>query len=376
MKKLAVLFSVLILALSLTACGNSARTDGQTPQADPQQNAATSGESAEESNETDAAHALLEQETYELLLDLYQPALNAFFWYHSDPAEDLQILTEGEYAAGDDYRPVGKFATIDEMKAATEQFFTKEFCETIFYEPAFNQYAMYKEMDGQLYRNIQIGGIGWPFALTDKYELAYADDQWRVLTMGVDVFGETEWRCFVFQKEDGAWKFHHFYDFSPWGYYESAAEPLLSSAIAAYNWEQSSDLEPVYFASYYIYQFLSDLDGDYSDATPYVVAAADAVENLSRHFEGMNKDVLIAAAQNEYSSVEYDEAADSFLFYITFDGAPCLVLNVEQTGGEVVLQSLAIGKSGKAVRWSYLTAREGDDGLYYLSNRVEEIAER
>lgn len=367
--------------LICTACGTNGTGTASISESEVQASSQSAGEQASISEDATEElggqeYSQVEQETYELLLSLYEPAVNTFFWYRNDPTEDLQIITDGEYAVDDYYRPVGKFATIEDMKAATEQFFTKEFCETIFYEPAFNQYAMYKEIDGRLYRNIQSGGMGWYYTLTDQYELAYADDQWRVLHMNVQTIDdESSWYYFVFQKEENVWKLHHFYDFSPWRKYEATASPLLSSPIAAFNWEQISDLEPVNLISYYIYQFLPNVGSEYNDANPFPVPAAEAVENLSQHFDGITKDMLIEAAQNEYTSMEYDEETDAFLFYITFDPGTSLVLNAEESDGNIILQSLSIGKSGRAVRWSYLTARETDDGLRYLSNRVEEIPE-
>lgn len=369
---------MVILMMVCTACSGKEAGTQLMPESEAQTSSQSIGEevSAGEVNEADAENSQLEQETHDLLLSLYEPAVETFFWYRSDPTEDLQIVMDGEYVEDDYYRPVGRFATIEEMKTATEQFFTKDFCETIFYEPAFNQYAMYKEVDGKLYRNIQSGGMGWYFTLTDEYELAYADDQWRVLQVNIQTIEDNRsWYTFVFQKEGDAWKFHHFYDLSPLRDYEVAAAPLLSSPIAAFDWERISDLEPVYLASYYIYQFLSDVGNEYNDANPYVVPAAEVVENFSRHFDGITKEMFIEAAQNQSSSVEYDEAEDTFLFYITFDPGHPLVLRAEKSGDEIILQSLSIGKSGRAVRWSYLSVRETDDGLRYISNRVEDIPE-
>ena len=341
----------------------------------------------EEALEEDAAPmAALEEETYQMLLSMNDTALNTLFWYYSDISEDLQIETEGTYAADDYYRKVGRFATIEEMKAATEQVFTTDFCEARFYR-AFdtaNDYPMYKEIDGQLYRNVQAGGMGWPWALTDRYELAFADENWRVLGVWLEAWGEYEnWSYFVFQSENGIWKFNHFYDFTPTMSYANMAMPLLDSAVTAYEWNNISELEPYYLTDFYIYQFIAEpgtemrynspegyAGGD--AAPPYIVPMTEALDNLATCFDGVTKDMLIDAAQKQLS-MTYNEATDSLEFLITFDPGSPLLLNVEKDGDNLILQSLSIAKSGEAVRWSYLTAQEEGEHLHYLSNRVVEI---
>ena len=398
MKKALVLFLSLVL-LAGTACSaqqpeavaTTAPTTVPTVTTTPEEKPIEEPE--EEMTPEEAAYAALEEETYQLLLAMDDPAKEALFWYFSDSMEgSLQIETEGTYADDDSYRKVGRFATINEMKAATEQLFTKDFCEAHFYR-AFSQpeeRPMYKEVDGQLYRNINGGGMGWPWALTDVFQLAYADDQWRVLGMRLEAWGEFEtWENFVFQYEDGGWKLNHFYGFNPYSNYADMAKPLLDSSLSVFNWDNISDVNSFYLNDFYIYQFIAvpGTDGypyappkgyEGGDAGPgYPVPMDEAVANMISLFDNADPEVLramlIEAGQHEYSSMTYEEATDSLTFIITFDPASPVVVDVVEDGDKVVLQSLIIAKNGKAAYWGYLTAKKTDDGLQYISNRVVDI---
>jgi hypothetical protein len=329
-------------------------------------------EESVETVEPEGDHTPVEQETYELFLSLRDPALTALSWYGHEVAADLLLETDGDYAADDPYRPVGKFATLAEMEAATAPYFTADFCKQVLYEPALEGEALYKEIDGRLYRNIQVIGLEWQDTLTDRYFVSYADDQWRVLHIAAD---DQNWIPFVLRKEDGAWKFHRGYGLSPWQRYEEAAAPLLFSPVSAYSWEHITDLDPDFLFSTYIYQFLADVGPEYSDAIAYPVPVDEVVANLSRHFDGITREMLLEAADSETGPWNYDGAADAFLFPLTLDPSNTLLLDVEESGENLLFHSLTIAKNDKAVRWSSLTARETDDGLFYLSNRVEEIPE-
>ena len=161
---------------------------------------------------------------------LMQEGKAVFWWYHSDYAEDLDIdMDSANWIQGDwqEYATVGKFATMAQLKAATEAVFTSAFCEVHFYDKV-NGSQKFHEIDGVLYHNMQSGGMGWVFALPKEYAIKTADKDTIILTAicsGLDARpgaeGSTEYEFEVtLKKQNDTWKLNSWYTYTPEGWDE------------------------------------------------------------------------------------------------------------------------------------------------------------
>lgn len=216
---------------------------------------------------------------------------------------------------------------------------------------------MYKEIDGALYRNIQIGGIGWPYEPTDEYSVPYQTDEIIVITAKFMLMGEEEvWINFLIKKDDGIWKFDTWYEMTP--YPDELTAPAASSSFCVYDWETPNQI-PVYtIMNFYKYQFLSDLDSDvYNDANAYSVPAQNVIDNLLLYLPDLEMDVLKKINEFDSSGVSYSKETDSFDFFITFDPAEFIIFNHNTESEQEILQILIIDKGGNAAYTSNLVVK-------------------
>jgi hypothetical protein len=137
-------------------------------------------------------------------------------WYTGDVSNGNEAgLDVNMDHAENSYAEVGKFSTIAELKAATEEVFTREFCEAVLYADAFgeeNGPPLYKEIDGALCRNTERVDSEWMYLPTGEADiLQRAGDTVMLDAEQVDVeSGEPFWIDLAMIKEDGAWKLNRF----------------------------------------------------------------------------------------------------------------------------------------------------------------------
>ncbi|WRS28327.1 hypothetical protein U6B65_04120 [Oscillospiraceae bacterium MB08-C2-2] len=221
MKKILTFF---LCAVLLTSCsiGNGSSSSG-----------AIQSEPSESSIGTNST-SISEENVYELFSALDKKALPVMRWYFEEAWESLDIAEESVYAP---YYKVNDFATIAEMKAATAEVFTANFANIFFYDHAFidpsgEDTPMYKEIDGQLYRNTDQGGLGWPYKLTDQWYIPYQDDQMIVMAVNTLLLGdETEWNNFLLRNEGGSWKLDSYFEFNPYMEYSNAVTKQKENEI-------------------------------------------------------------------------------------------------------------------------------------------------
>jgi hypothetical protein len=210
------------LAFSLVACGGTEENAGQEPVTLP-------------------ASTLSDAEIIKMANNLMQEGQTVFWWYFSDYPDGLDLdRDENNWIQGDwqEYAKVGRFGTMAELKAATENVFTFDFCEAHFYDKI-NDNQKFHEIDGVLYHNLQSGGMGWIFALPKEYIVKTVESETIVLNAicdGLDARsgadGGTEYEFDVTLKNiDGAWRLNNWYDYSPEGW--DAVEILYRDEVSA-----------------------------------------------------------------------------------------------------------------------------------------------
>lgn len=183
---------------------------------------------AVERTETASGASRSDAEIISLADSLMRQGNEIFWWYHSDYPDTLDLDTdEGNWIQGDwqTYAKVGRFATMAELKRATEAVFTREFCESHFYDKV-NDNQKFHEIDGVLYHNLQSGGMGWIFGLPKEYSVKTAENDTIVLNAICDGLdnrpgndGETEYEFeIMLTKIDGEWRLNSWYTYNPHGW--------------------------------------------------------------------------------------------------------------------------------------------------------------
>lgn len=111
-----------------------------------------------------------EEEIITVVNDLTEKGAEVFWWYMGDGMGLDVEDPDGGYT--EMARPVGRFKTIAELKAATEAVYSRQFCENILYPVGFNESQgdniKFREIDGALHINLDNGGMGWIYGLTDE----------------------------------------------------------------------------------------------------------------------------------------------------------------------------------------------------------------
>ncbi|MEF9983366.1 MAG: DUF6070 family protein [Oscillospiraceae bacterium] len=106
-----------------------------------------------------------------------------------------------------------------ELKSATESVFTLNFCQNAFYD-LIDKYGKFKEIDGVLYHNGNVGGMGWIFGPPKSYTVQSYDKNKIVLNFICDGLNmnssfpkeiEYEFELTLIY-ENGGWKVNNFYD--------------------------------------------------------------------------------------------------------------------------------------------------------------------
>lgn len=204
MKKLIALSFAILLVFSLAACGSEAAqpSESSTSQSDEQ--------------------------IFATFKELAEKGKTVIHWYRGDVYDGndngLEIELDGSELENPDfdtpYRKVGMFGTIAEMKAATEEVFSREFCIMLLYSGAFTDASsedrpLYKEIDGVLHRNIYGGGFGWSYHLTGDYEVALQTEDLITLKVKCNGPDEDYWIDCKMIKENGNWKLEKLYGYSP-----------------------------------------------------------------------------------------------------------------------------------------------------------------
>jgi hypothetical protein len=322
---------------------------------------------------------LSDEDIFKMLLGLEKEARTVLSWYWGDPTEDLALAAESEH---EPYYKVGIFQSIAEMKSATDEVFTPKFAETNFYGEAFvdrsgGDTPMYKEIDGELYRNVDIGGFGWTYTLTNEYYIPYQDDSMIVIAVQTLLpGGELEWHDFLLRKVDGAWKIETFYDMNPhMGVFPRQIDEEILHAVSSWfcveDWTDANQLDANALINFYMYAYLSETE-EYDDEKGYEVSSAKLMEGLSVYLNGLKKETLTAVNQNEYANARYDETTDNFYFDIMFDPAEYVVVNSETEGAVTTLEIMVIGKSGKASYTSFLDLEVDGSDIKFVGNRSGE----
>ena len=140
---------------------------------------------------------------------------NPTLWWHRGWLIDVGESAEGIHGnASGRFRPVGRFNSIAEMQAATEQMVTRRFAEErLYYAFDWND-TRFVEFDGRLYFNMPLGAAEWTpmnilygtvvFRNEDKAVLEITYD-WPLLVLpGVEYRHEVHLVRLV--KEDNLWK--------------------------------------------------------------------------------------------------------------------------------------------------------------------------
>ena len=119
----------------------------------------------------------------------------------SDPLENTPEGTE--------FHQVHRFDSIDEMKRATEQVFTREYAEKNLY-PNLEKYKQFLERDGKLYINTEIGAGSTLFAPISAKVLSKAEDEAVLSVTFEEPYGRQEIHEIVLKKEKDSWKLNNY----------------------------------------------------------------------------------------------------------------------------------------------------------------------
>ena len=178
-KKILCLLLCCLAALSLVACGRGTEDDSQDLTA-----------------------------TFQALT---AEGEKVFWWYHDPANEDLEVdITAAPIARS--FYPVGRFVSIEEMKQASEQVFSRRFCEEVLYPIGFDETTFgtvhFADIDGMLCCNPDVGGMGWDYRMTEEISWVSQDEVQAVFSVMVEdvLQGETVPMEFRLIWEDGHWK--------------------------------------------------------------------------------------------------------------------------------------------------------------------------
>ncbi len=315
-----------IILLSLAACSNSsAPSSSTTPSSQAESTPPPSSQSEQTSTPSSSSESapstMSDEQVFATFQSLAEKGKSIYFWYTGDPYDGnengLEIEIEPE-SEGEQYRKVEKFSTVDEMKTATEEVFTQEFCEAVFYEHAFNgDTPMYKEIDGELYRDTEQGGTGWPWEFTDECYIPYQDTELIVIEAKTLLLGdEIEWNNFLLRKIDGAWKLDSLYEMNPHMEYSSAfpvqREKELRGAVSSWlctqNWTDINQLGANELLNLYLYYYCEGQELEYDYEKGYPVSSADLIEALSVYVKDIDPENLKDANELNGDNATYDEA--------------------------------------------------------------------
>lgn len=378
MKKIAIL--LLAVVFLLNACSPT-----NTLQETDEYGSALSGSSvmsepSVDSTASESNQLMSDEQVFATFLKLYEKAKPIVLWYFSGPDEENTKIKTDSPETHNPYIKFGKFKSIAEMKAATEEVFTQRFSNDLLYKHAFtdssgNDRPMYKEVDGALFWNTQIGGFGWRYELTDQYTVSLQTDNLIVLLVKSNVINHEEWNTFLMKKENGSWKLEKFYSFSPYMEYEKAIAPAVSAWFCSRNWEDPNEMDANSLLVFYANQFLADKQiSDYNVEEGYAVPCDEVFQNLSTCLDGLRMDSITKVKDENYASAFYNEGTDSIVFYLTKDPAAFVICSDKVYEDTTSLHILVIAKSDKASYWGDLTVQPTKEGVRYLSNQHTDIA--
>lgn len=160
---------------------------------------------------------LTEEEIKTMAADLIEKGGKTFWWYMDSGNADLLVENDDDYT--NPFKKVGRFSTIAELKAATEEVYTVRFCEEVLYPTGFNEEQgeniKFKEIDGELYTNLNNGGMGWPFDLKGDLTVISNTAEEIIVEIPAEnmLDGEETVFQFKFVKTDGGWRLDNWFDF-------------------------------------------------------------------------------------------------------------------------------------------------------------------
>ncbi|MDR2933063.1 MAG: hypothetical protein LBV27_08150 [Oscillospiraceae bacterium] len=205
-----------LLALCLVSCKDGDASSGLSAA----QSGASSGAQSVEALPASPASGMSEAEIIDLVKTLTKKGDEVFWWY-MDEGMGLDVDTQGSVT--DVIRPVGRFKTIDALKAATEEVFSAHFCNKILYPVGFNENQgeniKFREIDGVLHINLNNGGMGWIDELTDKITVKEESVNRITVTiisnqLNFETSGTEEVPYdFDLILEDGVWKLDNWFDY-------------------------------------------------------------------------------------------------------------------------------------------------------------------
>ena len=380
MKKIAILLLTAVFLLNACSPTNTLlETDENV--LEHKYGSALSGSSVMSEPSVDStASEMSDEQVFTTFLKLYEKAKPIILWYFSGPDEENTKIKTDSPETHNPYIKFGKFKSIAEMKAATEEVFTQRFSNDLLYKHAFidssgNDRPMYKEVDGALFWNTQIGGFGWRYELTDQYTVSLQTDNLIVLLVKSNVINHEEWNTFVMKKQNGSWKLEKFHSFSPYMEYEKAVAPAVSAWFCSRNWEDPNEMDANSLLAFYADQFLADKRiSDYNVEEGYSVPRDEVFQNLSTCLDGLRMDSITKVKNEHYALAFYDEGTDSIVFYLTKDPAAFVICSDKVSEDTTSLHILVIAKSDKASYWGDLTVQPTKEGVRYLSNQHTDIA--
>ena len=210
-----VITCIILLAFAGCAGGRDIAANSISP------GAATSPReaSAPEENMPLEGGGMPEEEIIALAKSMTEKGGEVFWWYMGE-GEGLEV-EEAEAGDGEPVRPVGKFKTIAELKAATQAVYSRRFCEAVLYPVGFDESQgdgiKFREIGGVLHINLDNGGMGWIYALTDDILVKSKEENKIVVTIycaeGYDDDITQVPFDFALVWEDDGWKLDNWFDY-------------------------------------------------------------------------------------------------------------------------------------------------------------------
>ena len=342
---------ILAFAILLAACANRPAPDISTApaqQAEPEPPEKPVPESPATEKPKDG---------FEIFKSLEEQARAVYFWYNGTTAEgneygleidEAEIPYGAEYLTDEQrYRKVGKFGAVDEMMAASEEVFTKEFCESFFYESAFEgDSPLYPVRDGVLCRDTMAGGTGYYTDTVLGHYIQHKDDETIVIKAQKTAYGtDTEICDIILKNIGGKWKIDTYFDMNPHkktsGAFNIPNELVVGNAVSSglctLDWRDANKIDAEKLLHFYMYSYLfntEDLDYDFG----WRVSSAKLMEGLSAHLSGIRPEAFDAVRENLYTSVFYDDATDSFSIDNYAAPVDYVVLGSEKAGNATTLE--------------------------------------
>ncbi|MEG0838632.1 MAG: hypothetical protein RSF33_02345 [Hydrogenoanaerobacterium sp.] len=207
---------VLVAAVFVVACANNSSSKAaEVKQSEVSSSKSTAeADKASESKSSEPVKASSEElMTVEEVKKMLEPKLEDGYYLMSafvngfDTKDDKPSAVDAKFYLVNDSR----FTNIAELKAEVEKYYSKELAQTLFYGPLLEdkQFVKYKDIDGKLYCNNDVGGKGFSagWDLDDLTIESQTADTLKVKVM-LERFNEPEGKCEISMiKENGNWVF-------------------------------------------------------------------------------------------------------------------------------------------------------------------------